>query len=245
MVNRQIFSIIASLIALAAGYFWTYKPGSNCDRSVASIKSKDCADHLTAQRAKYGESSYDYITTRVNGSEIEFIQTNRSLDDLRGNGMTPIQFTFPARLMNISEMVGKTVLDVPSGGGQLVMDLRAHNVEAYGVDVSLPDSLKDNPFFKQGSIYELPYKSLSVDIAYCNFFFMGLDGHPELMRKSLEELKRVIKPSGKIRILRFHDKQQLADIALSIGLKITDQPRESEVQKEFFEFQVGSANRFQ
>ncbi len=192
-----------------------------------------------------GDQSYpDEIHTLVGGGpEITFIQTNRSLEDLSGKGKTPMPFTYPERLLNVAKLRGLKVLDAPTGKGQFVKDLRRLGIEAYGIDISFTEELKqtEQGVFNEGSIYKLPYRTESFDVVYCNFFFMGLEGRPDLIKRSLFQLKKVIHKKGKIRILRIINNINLfKQIVQEVGLKITDAPSAGEPQRYFLELQINN-----
>ena len=145
----------------------------------------------------------------------EFARTNRGIEDMRGyrRDASGRRFAaiYPEELVDVDELGkdGVKVLDVGTGTGDFVLDLRARGVDAVGIDPYLSDWQKSHPSaFRTASAESLPYPDSSFDYVYSNWSLLTYrHGDDKLYADVLREMARVLKPGGRIRISPFlaHD----------------------------------------
>lgn len=107
-------------------------------------------------------------------------------------------------LNELGDVSGKKILDVGCGTGELlyVFENGYKNVEAHGLDIS-PKMLEkakertSNVEYKEGNVEKLPYDNDTFDIVVNSASFH----HYENPQKALEEMRRVLKPGGKLYVL--------------------------------------------
>lgn len=105
---------------------------------------------------------------------------------------------------NVGDLTGKKVLDVGCGTGELCYVLKSiyPNAEYRGIDISEVMIAKSKKRVKDikfdvGNVQALPYEDNSFDIIVNTLSFH----HYEDPQGALNEMKRVLKPGGKIYIL--------------------------------------------
>jgi SAM-dependent methyltransferase len=101
---------------------------------------------------------------------------------------------------------GKRVLDVATGDGQFVRDIRKLGADADGVDLHLKPSQKKQKFFLERDMLDTKYPDSTFDLVFSTagpFHYFSYHGSsPELFNetlgKGLAEMVRVTKPDGMI-----------------------------------------------
>lgn len=97
----------------------------------------------------------------------------------------------------------KRVLDVGTGVGATVRDLRKVDVEAEGVDMALSADQLKKPYFRQERAEQLSFEDQRFDLTISSF---SLFYYPELQHvrvQALAEISRVTKSGGKILLIGF------------------------------------------
>lgn len=113
------------------------------------------------------------------------------------------------------------VLDLGCGNGRLYQLFCDLSIEYVGVDFSegqLEMARKNYPEVKfvLGEMTDLPFKDNEFDIIYCIATFHHLS-HRESRLKALEEMKRVLKPEGKVVMTNWNLLQGVAKKYLDSG----------------------------
>jgi len=98
-------------------------------------------------------------------------------------------------------MKGKWILDAGCGAGRFLDVVSTAGAEVVGIDISnAVDAAKENlkgrknVHFVQASIYELPFRTGSMDGCYC----IGVIQHTPDPEKSVKSLPRVLKEGGRL-----------------------------------------------
>lgn len=101
------------------------------------------------------------------------------------------------------EMAGKLVLDVGCGAGRFLDISTTSEADVVGVDISgAVDAAKanladrSNVHLVQASIYELPFRDGTFDLAYC----IGVIQHTPDTRKSLSSIAAMVKAGGELAV---------------------------------------------
>lgn len=146
----------------------------------------------------------------------KYAQTNRSIVDMLKLGTYPITF-----FRNIR---GKNILDVGTGGGQIVLDMNKLGANAIGLDIAPSPNFKKYPkmfLVADAADTKLPEKSFDLIYSAWSIFSLGED-NIDFKIKALKELKRILKDNGKIR-LGCVDSDEIAELAKEVGgLKIAE-----------------------
>lgn len=138
--------------------------------------------------------------TYPNGEEVSFNRTNRGVARVRQ------ELLYPDRLLALSPLKGKRVLDIGCGGGAFVADLRAAGVDAFGSDLLLTPAQRRKPHLVQAQTHSLPFASESFDVVYSTWSFLAYEGaHTDAASEQrvvdfLREIARITKPGGSIRL---------------------------------------------
>jgi 2-polyprenyl-3-methyl-5-hydroxy-6-metoxy-1,4-benzoquinol methylase len=105
---------------------------------------------------------------------------------------------------NIESDVRLKILDVGCGGTNLPIELANRGHEVYGID-AMPFPNQQNFTFVQGSLEHIPFDNNFFDIvtAVSTIEHVGLGRYgdpisPDGDKKAVEEIKRVVKPGGKV-----------------------------------------------
>lgn len=142
------------------------------------------------------------------GRQIQAVQTNRGLRELGGwsrHGHSEVSAAYPAELLDADALKGKSVLDVGTGGGAFVLDLRRHGVNAFGVDARLPEELKRMPsVFYEADGQWLPFPDASLDVLYSNWSIPVYVHEEQGFLPFLKEWARVLKKGGRLRVSPLH-----------------------------------------
>ncbi len=105
----------------------------------------------------------------------------------------------PNTLAVLGNVKGKTVLDVGCGTGVYAKALLKRGAVVYGIDISekeieIARKWCKNGNFVVGTASKLPYPDKSFDVVLMALMFTHLDE----MDKALEEVRRVLKPHGRL-----------------------------------------------
>ncbi|MBI5630143.1 MAG: methyltransferase domain-containing protein [Elusimicrobia bacterium] len=152
--------------------------------------------------------------------------SNRGISQLRGenrNGQfDPSRASFPGELLDVSLLRGQRVLDVGSGRGRFVEELRQAGVDAVGLD----PNVKNKPGLVVPGLGEnLPFDSNSIGIYYSNWSVFFLDRYQgSACLPFLREAARVVRPGGKIRIAAVHAENLEAILREIPGLGLSLSP---------------------
>ncbi|MBL7716427.1 MAG: class I SAM-dependent methyltransferase [Bdellovibrionales bacterium] len=148
--------------------------------------------HKSASTTKFFDiSSSDPASGR--GEETQtYMRTNRSLS----------LATYLPDFFRSSETISqKKVLDIGTGGGQVVTDLRDLGAEAVGVDVYLNSKQKKFSYFKEATAERLPFEEKSFDYVISGDSVFdssyATQASDLFMTNCLKELARVLKPDGR------------------------------------------------
>jgi len=144
----------------------------------------------------------------------------------------PIQeYSIPVRmerqLLNGS-YAGKRVLDVGTGGGKAVIQMRKASVEAHGVDIILDSSQRQTQHFHEYNMKDMDFPNNDFEVIISSFsFFMykltraGERDYAEGLT-IMKEFKRLARIGGKI-VLGGTPARNVEDIVAAIpGLKISE-----------------------
>ena len=121
------------------------------------------------------------------------------------------RLSFEARLIeyyfthsNIESGVKLKILDVGCAGTNLPIELANRGHEVYGID-AMPFSHQQNFTFVQGSLEHMPFDNDFFDIvtAVSTIEHVGLGRYgdpisPDGDKKAVEEIRRILKPGGKV-----------------------------------------------
>lgn len=122
-----------------------------------------------------------------------YIRTNRSIYDLMEEG------TYPANFFAPSDLNGKDVLDVGTGGGQVVLDLQKRGAKAIGIDIySYPEH---SELYKIADAADTKLPEKSYDRIYSAWSIFSFKSEKNDFKiKTLNEMKRILKDEGRIRL---------------------------------------------
>lgn len=105
---------------------------------------------------------------------------------------------------SIDDFNNKTIIDIGCGTGNLlsIIDSLSNKCDLHGFDISskmLDKSRKKvpNASFRQGNVNQLPYEDNTFDLLLNSASFH----HYEDRKLALKEMKRILKPGGKLVIL--------------------------------------------
>jgi SAM-dependent methyltransferase len=135
----------------------------------------------------------------------EYARTGRGIAELLGAKLTGAAASYPRELLDIARLRGKKVLDIASGSGTLVTDLRSQGIDAVGVDPYLNARQRANPqAFRQGGVEKLPFPDGSFDVIYSNWGPFVYDHTDDVKYAAyLKEVARVLRPGGRVVITPF------------------------------------------
>lgn len=145
----------------------------------------------------------------------EYAQSNKSVVDMIKLGTYPLSF--------FVDLKGKKVLDVATGGGQFVIDLKKLGINILGLDIAPHQNFKKYPknfIVADAADTKLPEKSFDRVFSAWSIFSMGKESF-DFEIKVLTEIKRILKDDGKIRFGCVVP-DEIEKIALQVGgLKVT------------------------
>lgn len=156
---------------------------------------------------------------RSTPTSTKYYSTNRNIKTLIN------ERTYPDSFFDLSDLKDKDVLDVGTGGGAMVIEMKALGINATGIDISHTQIFDKYPaFFKvlDASNTKLPNSSLDRIYSSWSIFTYGEDFNFKV--KVMNELKRVLKNGGNIRLGRVN-LREIKKIAKVVGgLKVTKTP---------------------
>jgi len=125
-----------------------------------------------------------------------YVRTNRSIYDLMEEG------TYPAKFFAPSDLNGKDVLDVGTGGGQVVLDLQKRGANPIGIDIhSYPEHSAHPELYKIADAADTKLPEKSYDRIYSAWsIFSFKSENNDFKIKTLIEMKRILKDEGRIRL---------------------------------------------
>lgn len=131
----------------------------------------------------------------------------------------------PQKHVDLESLKHKTVLDAGCGEGSFVLDLRAHDIEAYGLDIKLNDKQRELSFFIEADMTDTKLKASRFDVIYSIFtifsdFYEGKDA--SLVEKALVEFYRILKPGGEIILFSVNRNAVAKSLKAIPGLSITE-----------------------
>lgn len=126
---------------------------------------------------------------------VKYVQTRRSIAELIYEG------TYPQSFFEPSDLQGKRVLDVGTGGGRFVLEMNDLGANALGIDIaSHPNHAKNPELFKIADASDTKLPEKSFDQIYSSWSIFTYGEKLDFKLKVLTELKRVLKDGGKIRL---------------------------------------------
>lgn len=142
-------------------------------------------------------------------------------------GFRQLEYFYSKSILSIEALRGLKVLDIATGGGKFVRELRAGGVDAYGLDIAL-SSLQLPDIFRLVAKNGLPPEGIELSSETGTGFFVqadaaqtGLAAHqfdrifstygpfeydtsnPTYLRQLLEEMRRILKVGGMLYISPF------------------------------------------
>ncbi len=134
-------------------------------------------------------------------------------------GLVEIKPLYSGRMLNLAELRGKTVLDMGTGGGLFVEELREFGIAAFGLDLvlsarqlkklyqpgSIGDRMKLDParagLFILADAKNTPIADQQVDVIYDTYSLTRFQfvQDQNLLRSLYEEWRRILKIGGVIR----------------------------------------------
>ncbi len=140
-------------------------------------------------------------------------------------GFKSLNYFYPKSKLLPSEMEGKKVLDLAMGGGRYVQELNLWGVEAYGLDIALSSAQLNDIYiglptrgadglvlsrklgqgiFIQADATRTGLASNQFDIIFSTYgmfeYEIGIKSRDQFLLDILQELKRILKVGGVIRI---------------------------------------------
>lgn len=93
-------------------------------------------------------------------------------------------------------------MDVGTGGGQIVLDLRKKGANAIGIDIfPYPEHAQNPDLFKISDATDTKFPDKSFDRIYSGMsIFSFRDDKFEFKLKALNEMKRILRDDGRIRL---------------------------------------------
>ncbi len=164
----------------------------------------------------------------VDPTQTAYASGRRSLEHIESilpaDWVTGIYKSSRSEEFRVNHLAGLRVLDAGCGMGVFVKDLRALGVDAYGIDrrselkvtfdkygdpisqgqeIFRPFEGEASRYLFQDDMRATRFKDETIDIIFStnSLFYLKYDGfNREVVREALIELKRILKPSGFIRI---------------------------------------------
>ena len=130
------------------------------------------------------------------GQELDFFRTTRSIQDLILDGGNPAR-----TCLNDAISQKQKVLDAGTAEGRLVEELREAGSEAVGVDLALNEIQKKKPYFFQGDIRKMTFRSGTFDLSVSSFGVFHYGTTLEFRAEAMQELIRVTRQNGKILLI--------------------------------------------
>lgn len=181
-----------------------------------SILNKDPANIVTNNTLKEPEPTRKFIETSGNGayvnvqkedgSIISYSVTERSFEAIAllyvNHMIGPNERMLDEKLSLykfLGLLKGKRVLDVGVGASDFVSTLRGHGVEAYGLDINLREEFKSQDYYFESPANNTSFADGSFDVIFSTRSVLDYEYFNEkLMKSTLKELLRILKPGGSL-----------------------------------------------
>lgn len=159
--------------------------------------------HKVPERIYKGPySMFDYNGKTLIDSTIRshtgasYFPTGRSINELIQ------EKAYPEFFFKEEELKEKTILDVGTGKGQTVLEMRNLGANAFGIDIFPYEEHAKNPqYFTIADAADTKFPDKSFDMIYSAYsIFSFKDETIEFREKVLNEMKRILKDGGKIRL---------------------------------------------
>ncbi len=113
---------------------------------------------------------------------------------------------YPRRYLSLEYFAGKNILDLNSGDGRLVEELRRLGVDAVGLSIVLSRYQLSKPYFVQASATRTGLEDRSADLIISTLGPLSLfwENSPKLVHAILEEAQRVLRKGGTLLISPIH-----------------------------------------
>jgi SAM-dependent methyltransferase len=143
---------------------------------------------------------------------------------------------FSRRLHEFDRFVGQKVLDVGCGNGYVLSRYAAAGAKVYGVDItSKAVELTEKRFqllnlggeFQVAEAEDLPFADRTFDCVTC----MGVLHHVPDTERSLAEIRRVLKPGGRLIMMVYHRNSALYRIRFPVDSLLTRKPMQQLVNE--------------
>lgn len=197
-------------------FLYPFEPYANFSHEYPLEFSKNHLRGLINLAKNYSEKIFPY---EINLQEFDTISNDQSLEKSTSNLYSELWKDFnietlteeslmllkrrlPADIIATS-IVGKNVLDLGCGSGRYSIALvRAGALKVLGIDFQAKAFYNARKWcheysqpveFLSADVLELPINDQSFDFIFCN----GVLHHTKSIRKGIQELSRVLKPSGK------------------------------------------------
>lgn len=136
----------------------------------------------------------------------------------------------PVRFFRYSDLNGMDVLDVGTGGGQLVVDMMKLGAKVIGIDISpSPNFIKHRKWFKKANALHTGFAKNSFDRIFSSWSIFMAPENVAFKEDVLIELKRILRPGGKIRLCGIIASDIKKIVQKIRGFKITYLPKDIDV----------------
>lgn len=136
------------------------------------------------------DSDFSAIEVTSGTNVITYARTERGLEQLSASYSD-----------GISSYLGKKVLDVGTGNGATVRQLRKMGINAFGLDIHLNQNQKQSALFIESSIDQTTLAPSQFDLILSSFSAMYYrKADLNFLHLALVELSRILKVGGEIRI---------------------------------------------
>ena len=154
--------------------------------------------------------------TRGAAKPIGIFVTGRGVEQLRQDG--------PPAWFDVAALRGKRVLDVGTGDGQLVVELRRAGIDAVGIDlVRAPTIPADAPWFAQVDAADpAAMKRLgrgTFDLAISSYAVFLYEG-PATQTAALRSMRELVRPGGLLRLVGVRDLAETERLARALNLTV-------------------------
>ena len=184
------------------------------------------------QTSKLGNNNFVY---RFDGQRIswEFYR-------ITGRGYIETSAYYPKKFFSTDYFAGKRVLDVGCGHGRFVESLRkmlektGAEPQVEGMDIELNANTRDKDYFHKQDVRETTFKDGEFDTIVSTWSIFSYEQHsnPVFMRQALAEMKRILKPGGRI-LLAPIDPAVFKAFASEVGgLKVVETGRQRRIQPD-------------